>query len=575
MTSNDHHVEPKGAVQVVAEGLIYAVDVETPTDDVDWLDKVLQQAALEPRKVDELLAAFPLPRRFMENALARLLERNLMLLNVYYGTVRASPLRQVTVGRSAETFLVWQDHATGMLIPFDRVSMLEMSFRQVDEASANMLRIRGGAPRRTPLEMSDAELLHHLRRYKLNIDAKAEVKTKSRVRRSTLSVRGLLLEDGRLALKDAVPWPLRISWARLSTSQTVAATTDGDDFALPPRWEEMIGRWAYEARERLLRKSRMQRSLAPLIRILAADLSVVLADDGPVATKRLAREARSSLVVAVSGRFGNAGDAVQILKESNVTRRVLVVTTAPGAAKRELWESQGIDVVVASGTQESPDFVLIDGQILIFGGIAAASSRVITIRSHSSLDGYVAWLNELGIMIPVEERASSLDLIADLQAFEYEITDLQGEAATAIQKADENPSSDPEGVNRIRAFLNDRCGAIEGRLVQRDPSPFAWLSPAEVSGIVEHSPGARVLVRTVDSSLGGIANAKGVECATWPAGEVAADCVILDKEVLFGFSVGSDGPPVPDFLAVADSNIAAELRIATGRFPRMKTSNDE
>jgi hypothetical protein len=308
---------------------------------------------------------------------------------------------------------------------------------------------------------------------------------------------------------------------------------------------------------------------------LAADLSVILADDGPVATKRLAREARSSVVIALSGRFGNAGDAVQILKESNVTRRVLVVTTAPGAAKRELWESQGIDVVVTSGTQESPDFVLIDGQLLVFGGIVAASSRVITIRSHSPFEGYVAWLNELGIMISVEERASSLDLIADLQAFEYEITDLQGEAATALRRAENSSTNDPDGVDRIRTFLNERCGAIEGRLVQRDPSPFAWLSPAEVSGIVEHSPGARVLVRSVDSRLAGIAGERGADCATWPAGDVATDCVILDKEVLFGFSVGSDGPSVPDFLAVADSNIASELRIATARFPRVKTSTDD
>lgn len=561
-------VESASPLRVIAEGLLYSVDVETTTADVDWLDKVIQAATQQPRKVEEVLAAFPLPRRFMENALARLLERNLMLLNVYDGTVRASPLRQVSAGRSSDTFLVWQDHATGMLVPFERVSQLEVAPRELEGSGNSIVRITGGPPRRTPLEMSDAELLHHLRRYKLHIDPRAEVSAKHRVRRSTLSIRGMHLEDGRLVLKDTLPWPLRMSWARLPTWKVPTEPEQGD-LSLPPRWEEVVGRWAHEVRERLLRRKQLQQSLLPMIHILAADLSVITSMDAPAAAKRISREARSSVVVAVSGRFGTAGDGIQLLKEANVARRILVTTTPPNAAKRQLWEGEGIDVIV-TGKPEGADFLLADGQILVFGGISSASARAIVVQSQSPLEGYNAWLNELGVTIPREERTSAADIIADLQAFEYEIGDLQGEAATVLGREDAVNDLDSNALERIRMYLNERCGSIEGRLVQRNPSPFSWLSPAEVLGIVQHWPGSlRVLLRSATSRLAQIALARDVEVATWPTGDVAADCVILEKVVLLGVSVNDDNSFVPDFLAIANADLASELRIATARLTRI------
>jgi hypothetical protein len=548
-------------LQLVAEGILYSIEIETTTDDLDWLDNVILRVTTERCSLRELFVAFqPLPRRLMENALARLLERNLMLLDVYDGSVRASPLKQVPITTSNETFELWQDHATGVLVPREKISTFEVQPWRPRETDGRFVRVKGGPPRRTPLQMSNAELLHHLRAYYPRVDPQAEVRAKKRSGRTTINLRALQQNDGRLALLDLIPWRLRASWTRVSSLN--AKSISDSDFPLPARWEEVVGRWSQEAYDRVVRRVAPRGSVTPLLEVLAADFSVGLNNNAASVTGKLAREARTSVVVAVSGGYGTPSNAMQILMESRARIRVLVVPSSPHPTKRAEWEAEGIQIIV-TGQREGPDFVLTDGGALCLGGLA--SSSLITIRSQSTLEGFVAWLEAHGVSIPRGGSMAAADLAADLRAFEYELVDLYGEPAQRRYE-ERAPAQGGEETSRIQQYLQDRCGSIEARLLQRNPIPFTWLSQTEVLALIEQwESKIRVVVRTDLSPLAAKATSRGVQCATWTSEGVLADCVILDCVVLLGFSVSDDKSSAPDFLAVADSDFATELRIATSQ----------
>ncbi|HYR80553.1 MAG TPA: hypothetical protein VEO55_11140, partial [Candidatus Dormibacteraeota bacterium] len=234
--------------------------------------------------------------------------------------------------------------------------------------------------------------------------------------------------------------------------------------------------------------------------MLEADLSVEMASDAVAVTKKMAREAKTSVVVAVSAGYGTPSEAVQILMESTSARRVLIIPTPPSSTKRSEWESESIQILVTA-QREGPDFVLVDGLNLAFGGVASSSSTVITVRAHSALDGVIAWLEGRELTIPRDEKKAAGDLVSDLRAFEYELADLQGEV-TMAKAAETQSAEEAVGMARIRQYLKERSGAIEARLLQMNPFPFAWLSPLEVPTLVEQWGGKiRVVVRSEASPL--------------------------------------------------------------------------
>jgi hypothetical protein len=558
---------PERVFHLIAEGLVYSIEVATPKNDLDWLDNVILTVAVERCVVEELINAFPLPRRLMENALARLLERNLLLLDVYDGSVRASPIKRKEMQSESEAWWIdkldiWQDYVTGMLLPLEQVVQFDVNL--ATEPVADRTQIRGGPPRRTPLEMSHAELMFHLRRFHANIDPYAEVRDKHRDRRLTLAVRASQ-HDNRLAIRDAVPWPLRAAWARLAGVES--AEFKAAELPLPRRWEQMEGRWAQDAQDRLLRGAPAADTLGPMINVLSMQLSVSLSDNALASIRKLARESSSSIVVCISSGYGTPSDAVQILMERNIAQRILITPNSPPAAKRQEWENKGIRIVT-TGHLEGPDFVLVDGTTLALGSIAIPSSTLIEIRTSAPLDGYVAWLASLEISIPPEHRPNPqlAELIANVRAFEKEIVDLHGETGMTGPMASDDEAGQ-EARARIREYLKHRCGEIEAQLLNESPRPFGWLAAAEVLSIVEQWQGQiRILVRSETSPLAAAAARRGISCIKWPDGDVTADCVLLETVVLWGFSLADEKSSSPDFLAVADSVFATDLRMATASF---------
>src|SRR6185436_12972158 len=245
-------------------------------------------------------------------------------------------------------------------------------------------------------------------------------------------------------------------------------------------------------------------------------------------------------VVAVFGGHGNPGDAVQILIEAPVAERTLVVGSAPPESKLGEWRKQSIRVI-STGHQEGPDFVLIDGVNLALGGIRGDSSGVITMHARA-------------------QQMAASDLTTDVQELEYELLDLLGESPAQRQGQERAE----EAIASIRQHLTNRCGSIEARLQRRNPLSFTWLSAAEVLALVEEWRGTlRIIARTESSPLVAAAARRNADCAVWPATAVSADCVILDSIVILGFAVSDSRWSAPEFLAIADSDLARKLKMET------------
>jgi hypothetical protein len=548
---------------VLAVGRVYEIHVETVMDDPDWLDKVLLEVTRdEPRSLQELFDVLrPLPHRLVENALARLLEQNVLLLDVYDGSVRTSPLNAKPVTRRRDTFHVWQDHATGTIVLRDQIRSVEKKTSRSGEDARPPLRLAGGPPRRTPLIMSNAELLHHLGRAHNRLDPRAEIReAKGGKEPIPLSIRTILREDGRYAFLDAVPWRLRAAWARVSSLQTVA-----DDLKreLPAPWDVLVGRWADDAHSRISKQPRHRETAfsSSILQILDAKVSIELAAGGTAVTKEIAGRAKSSAVVAVFGGHGTPSDAVQILMEAPTDERILVVGTSPSEEKIHQWEKDHIRVV-RTGQHEGPDFVLIDGVRLALGGIRANSGRVIRVSAQSPLEGVVSWLETIDVAIPRRQRTSHSAITADMQNFEHDLSELVGEFSARSQKR--RKPEDESAAVRVRQALTERCDSITARLQREVPLPFLWFSAAEVLSLVEEWSGSlRVIARTDASPLYSAAFRRNAECAIWPPAEVSADCVILDSVVIVGFAPVDPRESMPEFLAIADVDFARELRTKT------------
>jgi len=552
-----------------AEGLVYAVEIRTGSDDLDWLDDLILKITDQPQKLAELFPALPLPWRFIENALSRLLERNLLLVDVHEGTVRASKLPYVPARGQETTSLIWQDHATGILLPLEHVKAWESPIAN-RQNEPSVYRIRGGPPRRTPLEMSDAELLHHMQRFLPEIESGAEITSKERVRRMTLDVRGAEREDGRLAIKDGLPWPLRAAWVRLPDSRAVSDETDEGQFSLPPRWEDAVGRWLQESYGRITGSDGSQRAAAPMLRMLESQLSTRLDLDGVALTKRLAREAQSSVIVTVSGEYATVGEAIQILLSAPANcERILVVGSKERLAKRDEWERQAIRVVIAN-QPISAECIMIDGGLLLFGGMSSSSAKVITMRSNGPLDAYVAWFAGLGVSLRREKALGDRSLIGDVKSFERDILDLPADVDVPTPGKHGESLEDDDAELRVRLHLRERWGILEAKLIQNSLIPFSWLSLAEVLALVARwNDAIRVVTRSSTSLLAATALGRGRECAQWLVGDAPADCVILDRIVVLGFATTGHDSLGPDFVAINDPDLASQLRIETSHLPQL------
>lgn len=552
----------KSGLLLRAAGLVYAIVIESEEDSLDWLDHALLDLAEEPQPINELFASFPLPVRLLESALSRLLESNFLLLDVHDGCVRASSLPPANIVGRITPLLIWQDHATGMLIPAEQVKPWdEGRLRSKELSSTAYRRLPGGPPRKTPLEMSDAELLHRLQRF-CPLGGQAMVRSRERVSRLTLGVRAQQRDDGRVAIKDSVPWPLRASWSRL------AGIAEPDDknsarLSLPARWDETVGAWFQNSYDRVRGLRQVEGSLAPLIGLLEADTLVELGLSGTLTAKRLAREAQSSLVLSVSAGHGTPGEGVQILQETSAPERILVLSGLEAKKeRREEWESQGIRLIV-TGARQGPDFLLADSRVLAFGGIRSGSKKIFTIRSNAELSGYMGWLAGSKVTLPRWPIAPD-DLARDLRALEHDITELAGHREREVDDEELEARLEP-----IRSYLKGRCHTLQLRLLERSTTPIGWLSHAEVLGLVEQWSGAlRVLVRHRDSPLAKTAISQGVECAVWPETDAPVDCIVTDRVTLLGFSE-QETSAVPDFLALYHADLASQIRMETYKLPQL------
>jgi hypothetical protein len=558
------------ALLVRAEGLIYSIVVETEQDPLDWLDRVLLDLTQEAQPIEELFGAFALPTRFLENAISKLLEGKYLLLNVHDGTLRASQLEpQLARGREL-SLEVWQDHATGMLLPAEQVKPWAAGRKQGGSSAATPI-LRGEKPPRTPLEMSDAELLHRLIRFRPELARKAIIRKRERTRRMALEVKAQHHPGGRLAIKDAVPWPLRASWARLPDVAAPGESNGSVQQSLPPRWEEAVGSWFQELYERTRGLAETEGALNRLLPLLEAAPGAELTANGVVAAKRLAREAESSLVLAISAGHGTPGEAVQILQESSIPKRILVLSGLEAKPdKAGEWKEQGI-TILSTHAQAGPDFLLVDGRVVAFGGINPSAAKVFTIRARTALGGYVSWLAEQGVQLP-SLAADPDELAGELRALESDVRDMVG--SRHRRKPDgEDGLDDETRLQTVQEHLKERGEQLRTRLLAKSLSPLAWIPPAEVLTLVEEWSGPmRVLVRDPASALAKTAMSRGVECVLWPKGNAPADCVVADRVVLLGFSLEGVVFSIPEFLAIHDAEFASQIRMETYNFLQLSSS---
>lgn len=569
-----------------AHGVLYGVEIESETADLDWLDRVILEVAAEPRNVSDFISCFGLPRRMIEDAIGRLVERHLLLLDVSRAQVRASGIDPAASrsGRSRSTLLLWQDHATGVVLPWEQVKSLNETH---ERTGGELKRLPGGPPAKTVLEMSDAELLARLERFRRDSAWTEVIVGRERLQSKTLVLAAERRQTGAIVLLDIVPHILVRSWGRFPALRGIAEEQP-PRVLLPRSWLEVSGDWLKTAEKRIyaLENSSAPRlpecslELTELRETIERSYTLELVADGAAFTRQRVQPAGGSaadvrLVVATSTRLAGYGDAIPILRQTRASKKLLLLG---GEAKPQNKEG----VRQAGGTlletvRDDVEFVFLNDRELVVGGVRHGVHYALRLKSLRPIHALAAWPPEISdrgsLARPAQyENRDRLELIRDLLAFDNVLREKAVSSASASPAQSGSPA---DQVQQLRSGLDE----LVKRLAILNLVRAVPMDGDEVLGAIREYQGGRVLVRDHASPLAREAHHhEVVVCASaqpppgvrWIQEPAPAEIVILGDVVIFGwwkYEQRGEGPP---FFACHAPAIATALCARTDRAAMVK-----
>lgn len=516
------------SVTLRADGTLYVLECEVVRDGHDWLDALILEACREAVHVERVVRESGLPWRVMEDAVCDLLERADLLIDVPTGLIRrasaASNRRPDVVTRR---LWVWQDHATGVILPLERIEEWTKREERPEE-----LRVPGGPPSETLLEMSGARLLGLLERFAPELSVRgARVLSRERIRSEPLRV-SADLANGRLRLQDAVPRVLGVRWAR------VVGEGAGAPPELPRSISALADEWLGETTRRGEELAALHPgALAPRFRSGATEALIGTLTSAPV----VALDRRPALAPGTA----NAQAVVDAIRGAQ--RRVVIVgpQLADEQRKRALRPRvRDLCALVPEGctcalVETDPrgleprwdleprrhawsrrpsgggvEFVLVDDKIAFWGGTAGArdGAPLLRLTTRGALLPLLGWSDTDDTLVPRLRLLPSDDARALLE--ELDAWSAQNLNQIARRRVLPRPSA-PTGGREVTDgdFFGDqmleRASDVLGRLHDAlgadtslsDISPCLWMEPDELRSLAAAHPRIRVLARSVDSPL--------------------------------------------------------------------------
>lgn len=558
-------------VRVRVEGILYGIQIESNHAMLDWLDKTLLSVTRVPRRVDELMRTLPLPSRLLEDALARLLEWKRLLIDVTTGKVSATDLEVDAPATSLAFFHAWQDNVTGLIVPWGEVK--QWAWDPSASEGGEEIVLEGGPPERTPLQMSDAELLHEIRYYRREAEANDRVRFCERQSRKALDLKAYRRADGRLAIAEDLPWRLRSRWARLGQiSAAGREAEDSIDVVLPSKWVTgIVGRWSEGVHKRIQREAvpwdATEGALRTITRTLGFGLRVRFGGSGAQLVQSLAANARKSVVAVVSRT--QLGLALQVLKRApDEIERVLVVHGGVPEKRRAGIEEQFQLCSLPEADEPVCQFVVADGQGWALGGLG--NQPAFLVSANRELPGPRMWMAsqvkglELRRLAKRHGRTLPRDvaeLVEDIESFELNLREFRFAEMREQGEATALPPS-----------LQERHRRLETELLARRVRAFSWVSAEDVLGLLQDwDAPRRIVVRSRECPL--VTASAQHDCVLWPDESGPGECVVLDEIVLLG-SWHGDASTTPEFLAVHDPDLAVELRTLTSGYEPVGSPNE-
>lgn len=596
---------------VEAHGVLYSVEIEAEDLDLDWLDRTILDVAETPCRVDELIKCFGLPRRMMEDAIGRLMEQHLLLLNVSHATVRASRMpAHLHAHARRESLLVWQDHSTGTLLPWDMIKPWCPREHDDEPGGHPLLHVQGGPPRRTLLEMSDAELLSALERYRKDWGWAERIPQRERVRMETMRVPAGRLPSGQVSFLAGdgmiVPWVLTRRWVVEGQALGVGSIPTVD---LPRAWSDVVGQWSQDTRtlvDSLVKGSAtdvsasLDAALAWLRATLEARVEVEYSNQGMTYVRERLQRARRRVVICSPAGENTFGDALSLARAVEHLRpTVQCVIVSAAANKRQRSKAADAGIRVETTGRGDVECVLIDDRELIFGGMRAAQNDVVRVTSSRPILAFVAWLpegarDEATPLGRVDSKPGTEGAIGRLASFNDALREIARTVSRSDAEADKRPPPQPGSANAVEGGPQGEVEAtpnvlqrlkadqeqLEGVLLGMMPAPVPVLIfDLESLGVAIANAGdrARILVRDAASplALSAPSGAEVVVVASSPPAQLEAgrwlqragiaDIVVIDQVVVLGFCGRLNEEDPPPFFAVNAPSLAYQLRALTDR----------
>jgi hypothetical protein len=557
------------------QGNLYLLEIESEAGGLDWLARVILSVTAKPQYVSDIVRCFGLPRRLLEDAIGQLVEDHLLLIDVSRGQVRASglPLSAHTTRPVQSSVLVWQDHVTGTLLPWEWIRpFCDRARGRGDEGVKDLV---GGPPRKHVLEMSDAELLTHLERFRPGASWAEVIVRRERIeRRATMFLNAEVDADNRLTIFDQVPSLLVRQWGRVAPIGRPGAVA-GYRIDLPEAWSTIVASWASDTSRRIRdyrdRKEpdrEASRRLFGRVRESIERYSgLELVDDAPVLLRRRVQDRSEGalhhrLVVATSDVAATWSDALPLFRMSLAEQRYVLLATDSAKEKHmQAVQAAGGDVKVSP--RMDVELLLLNDRELWVGGVQQNRRLALCLRAARPLQPLLAWLphtfawdaTSLG-RSQREEHVVAYGVLRDAIALDEGLREL------------ETTPSEQAPNDQLVARLQHDIEEVEKALNALNPRDVMAIDAEDLFDALEEREGARLLLRNEKSPLSQFSNRH--EVVIWSAQRPSpsyrwlqepglCEIAIVDDVVAFGWW-SYPGSELPPFIAVHAPGVAAALR---------------
>lgn len=557
------------------QGNLYLLEIESEAGGLDWLARVILSVTAKPQHVSDIVRCFGLPRRLLEDAIGQLVEDHLLLIDVSRGQVRASglPLSAHTTRPVQSSVLVWQDHFTGTILPWEWIRpFCDRTRGRGDERVRDLV---GGPPRKHVLEMSDAELLTHMERFRPGASWAEIIVRRERIeRRATMFLNAEIDADDRLTIFDQVPSLLVRQWGRIVPIGTPGAVA-GYRIDLPEAWSTIVASWTADTsrrirdyRDRKEPDTGTSRLLFGRVREAIERYSgLELIDDAPVMLRKRIQERSEGalhhrLVVATSDVATTWSDALPLFRMSLAEQRYVLLATDSAKEKHlQAVQTAGGDVKVSP--RLDVELLLLNDRELWVGGVQQNRRLALCLRAARPLQPLLAWLPHTFAWDAASlgrsqgrDHVAAYGVLRDAIALDEGLREL------------ETTSSEQVPAEELIARLHHDIEEIEKALNALNPREVMAIDAEDLFNALEERRDARLLLRNEKSPLSQLSGRH--EVVIWSTDKPSpsfrwlqepglCEVAIIEDVVAFGWwsYPGSDLPP---FIAVHAPSVAAALR---------------